>query len=521
MRKIILVEDDGSQIEFVPKVAVPDPPPVKPAPLSNQSRVRGNIDTQDTNSSWHLYIDAAKSGWPAAPVKDKDGKVLYWEHPAIFVDQPAADGVYTLWTLNDPHVEAVTSGATRVERVDLGICKVNVPAGQKSLTLRYSSDPGAVELCRPGYTRSQAHNQIFTNEALAQLAPFGGIRFMDLTGTNSSTQTTWATRPKLTDATWGKAAPWEVCIALCNQTGKDGWFNIPHKADADYITNLGKLIDETLRPDVAAFVEFSNETWNGASGFGQRGDLLNKTREAVKAGDLTLTKPDENAANPNGLKPDGTARNETYALYRYIAKCEVEARKLLPKRIRMIMAGQNTADMSVLRIKLEYVAANYGPPKDYFDAIATAPYFGLSDADQRRTDLTPDQVSELLVAGANPKPEARAAAVALGQKYELPVDAYECTLHLHQGASPEAIKQAQSLPRTGEAVELNMRNNFASGYRNCYAFVVGSNWGWKPPKKDAKPGTLPSVAVWGASPGTHATGPKWDALARVAGEFKN
>lgn len=47
--------------------------------------------------------------------------------------------------------------------------------------------------------------------------------------------------------------------SLWTQVGADGWFCIPHRADANYIENFSQLVHSTLRPERKIYVEFSNE----------------------------------------------------------------------------------------------------------------------------------------------------------------------------------------------------------------------------------------------------------------------
>ncbi len=86
---------------------------------------------------------------------------------------------------------------------------------------------------------------------------------------------TWDMRAKMDDASWGGSArtplleryargvPLEVAVALANQLGRDPWFNIPHNATEEYIKNYASYVYEHLDPKLKAYVEYSNEPWNG------------------------------------------------------------------------------------------------------------------------------------------------------------------------------------------------------------------------------------------------------------------
>lgn len=83
---------------------------------------------------------------------------------------------------------------------------------------------------------------------------------------------TWDDRAKLTDATWSgsfrtsvlerQGVPLEVTVALVNQLNAHVWFNIPHNADDDYVRRYAEYVRDHLKPDLIAYIEYSNEVWN-------------------------------------------------------------------------------------------------------------------------------------------------------------------------------------------------------------------------------------------------------------------
>jgi hypothetical protein len=94
------------------------------------------------------------------------------------------------------------------------------------------------------------------------------LRFMDFMNTNNSRQRRWSDRPQEEDATYSeKGIPVELLVDLCNRQHCDGWFCMPHLADDDYVENFAALVKARLAPGLKAWVEYSNEVWNG--GFGQ------------------------------------------------------------------------------------------------------------------------------------------------------------------------------------------------------------------------------------------------------------
>ncbi|HMT93267.1 hypothetical protein [uncultured Thiothrix sp.] len=85
---------------------------------------------------------------------------------------------------------------------------------------------------------------------------------------------TWDQRAKMDQASWGgssrtpllklyaRGAPLEVVVALANTLNKDVWFNLPHNATNDYVTQFATYVRDTLNPNLKIHVEYTNEPWN-------------------------------------------------------------------------------------------------------------------------------------------------------------------------------------------------------------------------------------------------------------------
>jgi hypothetical protein len=105
--------------------------------------------------------------------------------------------------------------------------------------------------------------EIFNPLFLERIKQFGTLRFMDWMGTNHSEQGEWRDRPQVEDATYAlKGVPIEIMVELCNRLRAHPWFNMPHKATDDYMTNFAQLVKQRLDPNLKVYVEFSNEVWN-------------------------------------------------------------------------------------------------------------------------------------------------------------------------------------------------------------------------------------------------------------------
>jgi hypothetical protein len=117
---------------------------------------------------------------------------------------------------------------------------------------------------RPGHEETFKEKP-FSPEFLATWSKAGTFRFMDWMHTNvATTNKTWEdrTRPENVRYNQKSGVPIEVMVELCNQTGANGWFCIPHLADDDYIRKIATMIREKLDPSLVATFEFSNEVWN-------------------------------------------------------------------------------------------------------------------------------------------------------------------------------------------------------------------------------------------------------------------
>jgi len=108
--------------------------------------------------------------------------------------------------------------------------------------------------------------QVFNPTFLNLIQKFRVLRFMDWFATNGSIVSSWSSRALPSNAFWGtpSGVPIEVAVQLANATSADAWLNVPHMADDNYITQMATLVHQQLGSTQKAYVEFSNEVWNGA-----------------------------------------------------------------------------------------------------------------------------------------------------------------------------------------------------------------------------------------------------------------
>lgn len=135
-----------------------------------------------------------------------------------------------------------------------------------TLTAIDEADPiRAMTIVRADREAALAAGELFNPDWLALIGGVKGLRFMDWMATNDSTVATPADRPLPDDYTWARGAgvPVEVMVALANRLQADPWFTVPHLANDALVTEMAQIVARDLDPGLKAWVEYSNEVWNG------------------------------------------------------------------------------------------------------------------------------------------------------------------------------------------------------------------------------------------------------------------
>jgi hypothetical protein len=115
--------------------------------------------------------------------------------------------------------------------------------------------------------------QVWDPEWLNLWKDFSVFRFMDWQSTNGNTTIQkWSHRrptSAMTQSSYrdGRGLSIEYLVDVCNLSGKDAWFCVPHMATDDYVRHLARYVAKHLDPSLKVFIEHSNEVWN--SGFSQ------------------------------------------------------------------------------------------------------------------------------------------------------------------------------------------------------------------------------------------------------------
>jgi hypothetical protein len=340
-----------------------------------------------------------------------------------------------------------------------------------------------IRLIRPGY--DPTNPPTFTTEYLSHLRSLDPtvLRFMDWTQTNSNVVSHWSERTQPIDAsqtaeltrtvpareggtvdvTSGKGVAWEYAIELANTIGADAWVNVPTLADDDYVTNLARLIRDTLRPDLHVWVEYGNELWN--SGFDQWYWNLDAAR-------------DDPSLNDDG-DADIYLMAQRRAARRTVQVSDIFAREFgtgvgASSRFRPVLANQYDNPFLVTD-QLDFIQRTIGAPSGRLYAIANAPYFSIGEADER-TDLTADDVLAGLSAAVddidtNGKLEQW---MALGADRGLTVAAYEGGPDTFGPNNIAAKRDASLDPRMQTLMERYLRIWYAKGGSQFNWFTLGA-----------------------------------------------
>jgi hypothetical protein len=141
-----------------------------------------------------------------------------------------------------------------------------------------------VHVFRQEFEPLLAAGEIFNPEMLDYLKPFGSVRFMDWMASNEGEprEAVWAERPRVDIFPWLRqpldlAAPCdsenlmcrrlggypvEVLVALANKLRVDAHFNMPYRANDEWVRGFATYVRDHLDNGLLATVEYSNEVWN-------------------------------------------------------------------------------------------------------------------------------------------------------------------------------------------------------------------------------------------------------------------
>ena len=340
-----------------------------------------------------------KFGFAAKVVSERRGEMV--------IEVTPNDGGVYVW------IEA-TNPANYLREIEIlmpgGIC-----AGDPFRHVLSPQDCGTRRFVSFAEDRSLIFYPVFAE----RLRGYSVLRFMDWMHTNSSPVASWAQRTPVTYSTWAtkSGAPLEVMIALANLVGAHPWFTLPHQSDEAYALSFAQLLKEKLDPALGVYVEHSNEVWNTL--FSQHASLTSR----AKTQGLNL-------AQYHAL------RTRTLA---GVFKAELGAERVVA------VLGAQAANPWVATNGLDYLKGRHGAAALGIDALAIAPYFGVSPTPAEAgqfTAMTLEAFSGYVRTKVFPREAAHIANHRTpAKKYGLRLLAYEGGQHM-VGVGPAADNRA-------------------------------------------------------------------------------
>jgi len=225
-----------------------------------------------------------------------------------------------------------------------------------------ASDPVRdIHFIMPGFGSTYLTNP-FNPDLLNFIGDFQVIRFMDWMKTNGSPITSWSNRntQNYYTQTLDNGVAYEHIINLCNLTQKNPWICIPHKANDNYITQLATIFRDSLDPGLKLYIEYSNEVWNGSFSQSQYADSMGNVM--------------------------GYSGNPWEQGWQYYAKRSSDVMNIFEtefqnnSRIVKVLSSQAANSWVTNYIIDKFKDTFYNPSQVQADAIAIAPYFGGSVA---------------------------------------------------------------------------------------------------------------------------------------------
>ena len=456
------------------------------------------------------------NGWPTEVPTDLDriGTIFAWGGQPL-AEQSRA-GVYVLGYKGEGEIElgqdarvlAETPGRIVFENTG-GAFTLDISATDPHGTANHIRD---ITIVPQQYQAFHEAGAVFNPDWLALVADARQIRFMDWMETNGSTQSDWADRPEVGDASWtADGVPVEVMVRLANQIGADPWFTLPHQATDAYVTAFATHVRDHLDPRLKAHVELSNEVWNSA--LPQHHDFAAQAEGSW------------GAADPAGLYLKQSTR--TMQIWDDVFGAEAEA------RLVKVLAGQavNSWATGKLLSAEGWKAAEPDaaiPPGDVFDAFAVATYFGglelrapgfradlltaiqdpgVDEAEWLHDRLTdPDHPGSLYHTF-----KALAAQKALASVHGLDLMAYEGGQHLHQHFSVDGMTATEAEQLHAFAASFVRSDHMAGLYGEMWDFW--SRVGDGPFMQYTDVGAVGPFGSWGAVAGLTDNSPRSTLLA--------
>ncbi len=269
--------------------------------------------------------------------------------------------------------------------------------------------------CHGNYLAFEKHYEqiLFNPDYLNFMRNFRVIRFMNMSGITRNPITSWDKMPRMTQATWAgvegvRGAPLEVMVKLANKLNQHPWFNIPHAADNNLVRQYASYVKQYLRPHLKPYIEYTNETWNGA---------------------FTQAHYTKTMGMKQGLDTD-----KAQAGHKFYVKRSLEIMRIWEQvygghqRFTRVLGGFSASS------RLTELLLSYRNAYQFIDAFAIAPYFYVHYRNLKQIKSVPD-VFKLLRDPKNPYSldnvyKMLEKQVAVTKKYKVKLIAYEGGQHL-------------------------------------------------------------------------------------------
>jgi len=335
---------------------------------------------KDAKKLTHGHVQFDKDGWPRDLKGGQAGSyMIHWLPQGTL-----PEGHYTV--LYDGEGQLAYEGDAKIVHSSPGRDIIDIRAGkdkyiQVSLIIKRSEPrnylrnisvliPGGICANNP-FKRVNSANQcagnfqsfekyhkqiIFNPDYLRFMKDFKVIRMMNISGITRNPIRHWNQMNQMSKATWAgyegaRGAPLEVMVKLANVLNRNAWFNLPHAADNDFVRRYATYIRQHLRPNLKAYIEYTNEAWNTA---------FLQTHYTKQMGTKLRLDPDPNQAG-----------------HKYYSQRAVEIFKIFTQvfggssRQRLVrVMGAWSANRHLAPVVMEHKSAY-----KHVDAMAIAPYF--------------------------------------------------------------------------------------------------------------------------------------------------
>ena len=214
--------------------------------------------------------------------------------------------------------------------------------------------------------------QTYNPDFIDTVGNFDSLRYLDWMDTNNSTESEWSNRITPDSSIFAQdRVAIEEMVELANETQTDPWFNIPHLATDEYVTNFAEYVRENLDPELEVYVEYSYEVWDPSN---TQSGWIREQGEAEFADSFV----------------DGFAKRIDWYSKRTTEVTQIWDEVFDTERERVIgVLGGQVNNTTTVNRALQYNWADEALSNEAYgiDAIAVAPYTGsyLTDRDNAET----------------------------------------------------------------------------------------------------------------------------------------